>query len=186
MSNKDEMRREIRLCLAGIYAGEEGRALRNMHSRQICDAIRTHSAWQRAQLVCAFLPLSSEPQISPLWEETEMPFCFPRIHGQELKLVRIADRDVLRRANWKMSLPEFETAPVVELGEVDLLLVPGVAFTREGARLGRGGGYYDRLLAGRMATTFAAGVCYSAQIVDALVREAHDMPVDAVVTEMRE
>ncbi len=184
MSNKAEMRAEIRLRLARLYAEPDGgRALRDEHSHRICAALRQHAAWNRARLICAFLPLGAEPQIAQLWEDSETAFCFPRIHGEKLQLVRITEREVLRRADWKMRLPEFEMAPVVSLSEVDLLLVPGVAFTKQGARLGRGGGYYDRLLATKAPHTTALGICFAAQLVAELPSESHDLPVDAVVTE---
>jgi 5-formyltetrahydrofolate cyclo-ligase len=64
-----------------------------------------------------------------------------------------------------------------------VILVPGVAFTRAGQRLGRGGGYYDRLLSALPAKAVRLGVCFELQIVDELPSEPHDMRVDGVVTE---
>jgi 5-formyltetrahydrofolate cyclo-ligase len=62
----------------------------------------------------------------------------------------------------------------------DLVIVPGLAFTRAGARLGRGGGHYDRLLDGVEATSL--GVAFDIQLVDDLPLEPHDRGVDLVVT----
>ncbi len=62
----------------------------------------------------------------------------------------------------------------------DLILVPGMAFDRSGGRLGRGKGYYDRYLAA--ASGFKAGVCFDDQVVGEIPREAHDVPMDALVT----
>lgn len=67
------------------------------------------------------------------------------------------------------------------LEEVDVFICPGVAFDKEGNRLGRGGGYYDRLLAG--TNRFKIGLAYSCQIVDKLVQMSHDVPMDMVITE---
>jgi len=64
---------------------------------------------------------------------------------------------------------------------IDLVIVPGVAFDRTGNRLGRGGGYYDKFLAGANATKI--GLAFSSQIVDDVPVEAHDVPVDYVITE---
>lgn len=63
----------------------------------------------------------------------------------------------------------------------DLLLVPGVAFTRRGARLGRGGGYYDRLLADA-GGCISVGLAFDIQLVDEIPAESHDREVDIVVT----
>lgn len=67
------------------------------------------------------------------------------------------------------------------LHEIDLIIVPGLAFDRKGHRLGYGGGYYDRLLAELDATKMA--LAFAAQIVEAVPAEAHDERVDFVVTE---
>lgn len=63
---------------------------------------------------------------------------------------------------------------------IDLLIVPGVAFTSEGARLGRGKGYYDRYLGQSGLRAFRVGVCFAHQVVEALPVEPHDRPMDAV------
>jgi len=65
----------------------------------------------------------------------------------------------------------------------DVLVVPGVAFTRSGARLGRGGGYYDRLLASWRGASI--GVAFDIQLVDELPMEPHDCGVDLVATPTR-
>lgn len=63
---------------------------------------------------------------------------------------------------------------------LDLVVVPGVAFTRDGARLGRGRGYYDRYLEQSEMRAFCVGVCFAHQLVDALPVEPHDRAMDAV------
>jgi 5-formyltetrahydrofolate cyclo-ligase len=65
----------------------------------------------------------------------------------------------------------------------DVVLVPGLAFTAAGDRLGQGGGWYDALLTALPATTFSIGVCWSVQLLDQLFLEPHDRRLDAVVTE---
>jgi 5-formyltetrahydrofolate cyclo-ligase len=67
---------------------------------------------------------------------------------------------------------------VVGMLEVDLMLVPGVGFDLGGARIGRGGGHYDRLLAERRSDCAAIGVTWTARIVDIVPMEAHDLRVD--------
>jgi|SRR3989344_5670337 len=68
-------------------------------------------------------------------------------------------------------------------GDIDLAIVPGIAFDRRGVRLGYGKGVYDRLLASSGATRI--GLAYDFQIVDELPQEAHDLICDIVVTEER-
>ncbi len=72
-------------------------------------------------------------------------------------------------------------APVVPPEEIDLILVPGLAFDRSGYRLGQGGGYYDRYLPRSRACTVA--LCRDCFLLSAVPREEHDRPVDLVVSE---
>ena len=67
---------------------------------------------------------------------------------------------------------------------IDLILVPGCGFDLEGGRLGRGGGYYDRFLAGQVGV-LKVGLCFECQMIDRLPTEAHDQSVDLIVTESR-
>lgn len=78
-------------------------------------------------------------------------------------------------------LPELVAASREETCNENVIwLVPGLAFDRAGNRLGRGGGFYDRLLPGVRGTK--VGVAYTWQLVDLLPTEPHDIPVDVIVT----
>lgn len=74
-------------------------------------------------------------------------------------------------------------APRRELAEIDVFIVPGAAFTRDGRRLGRGGGYYDATLARRRADARTIGVVFELNVVSALPTEPHDVRVDFLATE---
>ncbi len=78
--------------------------------------------------------------------------------------------------------PELASTP---LGELEVLVVPGLAFDRSGVRLGRGGGYYDRSLGGASVDTRprTVGVAFACQCVDELPTATHDLRVDTIVTE---
>jgi 5-formyltetrahydrofolate cyclo-ligase len=176
---KPELRAQI---LAELRDAARTPALRHADSKAICAAIRQHPAWSKARVICGFLPLSSEPQIAALWEE-DRAFCFPRIRSGAVELIRLAHPEMRRRATWKLEGAEHDDAPLVAPAEVDLFLVPGLAFTPDGRRLGRGAGFYDRLLLHRSASSVVLGVCFAAQLVAVLPWETHDQKVDAVITE---
>ena len=65
--------------------------------------------------------------------------------------------------------------------EIDLLVVPGVAFTRDGKRMGYGGGYYDRFIPLCTRARIMA-LAFREQLVDALPTEAHDLPIPELIT----
>ncbi len=77
------------------------------------------------------------------------------------------------------------TNTLVPVEQVDLVCVPGVAFTEEGTRLGYGGGYYDRLMHERGFSAFSCALCYEFQLVRRIPEEEFDRRVDALVTEAR-
>lgn len=86
-----------------------------------------------------------------------------------------------RAAGKTVVLPEDDpqTDPVV----IDVVIVPGIAFTADGRRLGQGGGWFDRFLAGIRVDCSAIGVCFDEQLLADLPTEPHDVILDAVVTE---
>lgn len=84
-----------------------------------------------------------------------------------------------RSAGRTVAFPEDGVAPTWP----DVVIVPGLAFSRDGHRLGQGGGWYDRFLAERRQDCVTIGVCFAPQLLDDLPTEAHDVIVDHVVTD---
>lgn len=99
----------------------------------------------------------------------------PRTEGDLIKFYEMTDKLTLGRFGI------MEPFPLSLAGEMDLLVVPGVAFDRKGYRVGYGKGYYDRFLSESKA--FSVGLAYDLQVVDILPRGAHDQKLDALATE---
>lgn len=76
-----------------------------------------------------------------------------------------------------------ENFDTVKVTDIDIILVPGVAYDLEMWRLGRGGGYYDRILAGIRPDAMTMGVAYSIMIAESVPHNEHDRRVDMLVTE---
>lgn len=176
---KAEIRREMRLRLPDIGA------TRTEKSRAICDAIAAHPAFVQGELIALFSPLPGEPDVEGLWEKGGRGFCYPRVSGSELEFVDVHMLADLAPSAWNPAVlePAFPEARVIPAAEIDLIIVPGLAFTRDGRRLGRGGGFYDRFLARLPTRTTKIGVCFDLQMVGELPTEPHDERLDAVVTE---
>jgi 5-formyltetrahydrofolate cyclo-ligase len=106
----------------------------------------------------------------------------PRVRGRELALFGITDfdRDVAPGA-W--GIPEPATGDPVGREQIDLIIVPGAAFDASGNRLGYGAGFYDKLLEGFGGRIVA--LAFELQIVPAAPRDAHDVPMQKIVTEKR-
>jgi len=106
----------------------------------------------------------------------------PRVKGKELELFEIKnfDTDVLPGA-W--GIPEPEGGRRVELKDIGLIVVPGAAFDVQGNRIGYGAGFYDKLLPFYRGRTVA--LAFELQIVAAAPADAHDIPMQKIVTEKR-
>lgn len=173
---KEPLRREMRARLRSEATGLPTR------SALIRRQIRSLPFWGSARTVGLFCPLPGEPDLLPLMEEEGRRFVFPRIEGvglawhevgkiAELEATQTRGMEHLRQPAGGVSLPTCE---------IELLLVPGLAFTRAGGRLGRGGGYYDRVLAELETGARSVGVCFEFQILEELPLEDHDMRVHRV------
>ncbi len=176
---KAEIRREMRTRLATI--GEA----RGKKSRAIAAAISLHPRVAAHPRIALFSPMPDEPDVEELWQGKPGPFCYPRIAHGTIEFVDVEKIDDLATSAWHPHIREssLTNAPIVPPGEIGIILVPGLAFTKHGDRLGRGGGFYDRYLASLPSTTFKLGVCFAVQIVQTLPIEPHDQQMDAVVTE---
>lgn len=88
----------------------------------------------------------------------------------------------LERHSWGMEQPT-ERGPIVPVHEVDVFLVPGLAFDRAGRRLGRGSGFYDRELVSRRTDSVAVGVTVDSRVLDLVPTEPHDQLMRLLATE---
>jgi len=82
-------------------------------------------------------------------------------------------------------IPEPTTGICVRVEDVDIVIVPGVAFSLDGARIGYGGGYYDRLLPRVKGAVPIVALAYEEQIFDSLPAEGHDISMDWIITPER-
>jgi 5-formyltetrahydrofolate cyclo-ligase len=106
--------------------------------------------------------------------------CLPRVEGEHLHLVATTATSPLEVGYRGIAEPRGRS---LDPGAVDAVVVPGLAFDPVGGRLGQGGGHYDRLLSQLPARALRVGVGFACQLVPRVPREAHDAPVDVVVTD---
>jgi 5-formyltetrahydrofolate cyclo-ligase len=162
-------------------------ATRATLSRQIAARLGPVLAARSPLLVLGFAALPDEPDIlAALWEGAQA-VALPCVTGSGRLVLRRACGPGDLAANPAMRglrEPDPARCPEVSPSEIDLVLVPGMAFARDdGTRLGRGGGFYDRLLGAPGFRAFAVGVCFDVQVIDHLPTEPHDQRVGALLTE---
>lgn len=175
---KTSLRAHARKVLAEISpAGRAGA------SAEICRKIEGLPEWAGARTVGLYAAQASEPDLVGLLGAAGKTFCFPRISEDGLEFHRCHSGELLQAGPWGLLEPDPRRCPVIPALEIDLLFIPGLAFTRAGGRLGRGGGYYDRFLGRVRPEAVAVGVCFHVQLVAAMPLEIHDREVNWVVTE---
>jgi len=174
---KVELRRKMRASLTKLRS-------RGPRSEKLCAAIVESAVWRRASVVAIFAPMESEPDIELLWPQAHgKTLCYPTIRMGGLDFVAVTHPESVTVGQFGIREPVFDPAHVIPPDEFDLVLVPGAAFTKDGQRLGRGGGFYDRLLATPGFRARKIGICFDRQIVETMPIEPHDRRVDFVVTE---
>ncbi|MEY2485657.1 MAG: 5-formyltetrahydrofolate cyclo-ligase [Verrucomicrobiota bacterium] len=136
---------------------------REAASDELCERVLEMTPWAEAQSAVLFVPMPSEPIITPLKLDCD---------ARKVSCVTLAQST---RTDTELQLP----------ASIDLILVPGVAFSTDRHRLGRGGGFFDRLLAGPAANAFKLGVCFSFQMIESVPTESQDVVMDAIVTDQR-
>ena len=173
--DKKALRREVRARLAVIDAADKC-----MRSAVICEEVKKHLAVSNARVVALFSPLGYEPDVWPLVESLSatVSVVLPRVEGDVMNFY-CYDKDTMAIGSYGINEPH-DGQPVAPC-EIDAVVVPGVAFTKNGARMGRGKGYYDKYMSNGDFSALKIGVCYKEQIVPEIPLEEHDVMMDVVI-----
>jgi|TARA_B110001454_G_C12544375_1_gene360845 5-formyltetrahydrofolate cyclo-ligase len=141
-----------------------------------------------AQHILAFWPLSSEPDITDALEKllgSGKTICLPYIDGNSIIPLAVKDLSTLVRSKIGVYTADPASAEEFAPGSLDLIIIPGLAFSTCGKRLGRGGGYYDRFLTGISSRIYKVAVAFDLQICSFIPIEPHDSSVHSIITESR-
>lgn len=152
--------------------------------QKIAAALTASDVWKTAENVFVYLPLAWEVGTQAIIDAANADgkrIAVP-VSGEngEMTAVYVTPSTVFRRGKFGILEPE-NTGEILLPQNASLILVPALAFDRQGTRLGRGGGYYDRWLSGTVGVRI--GLCYSCFLMKRLPKEEHDFAVDAVCTQ---
>ena len=176
-TQKRDIRRSVRAEIAKLSADEK-----QMLSAQIFSKLSTSSIIEEASVVALFISLSDEPQTAEFIEQLlgkNKRVVVPRIEGDEMNFYDISEGVEIGA----FGIMEPTSKEPIEPSEIDVMVVPGVAFTLDGRRCGRGKGFYDKYLSRNGFRARTIGVCYPCQVVEKLPVEEHDKPIDIVFYE---
>jgi len=182
-SDKAAWRRRFRAAVKGLSQAQRAEA-----SARARDLLRRQLVWQRARAILFYSPIAGELDVRPLLEESLQA-------GKSVALPRFVSETGTYQA-FEVSHPVEDCAPgrfgisepgahcrPMPLKRLDLALAPGVGFDLSGRRLGRGQGFYDRLLAGIAGAK--CGVAFDEQIAGQIPAEKHDVTMNFILTPTR-
>ncbi|MFD2369633.1 5-formyltetrahydrofolate cyclo-ligase [Brevibacillus sp. GCM10020057] len=163
-------------------------AMRASYSAQACRHLAASERLAQARAIMAFHPFGAELDILPFVQEAmargqEIWLPLTISSGRRIVPYRYEGPHMLKQGVYGIWEPDPALSVAADLDRLDAVLVPGVAFDRQGGRMGYGGGYYDRFLAGLVRRPLLVGVAFAMQVVDAVPREPHDILLDGLVTE---
>ena len=172
---RNEEKVKVRAEISAIRIRPEER---EKASSAIYDRIKSLEAWQDAQTVLLFASLPDEPDVMRLFERSKR-VCFPRFkadRGYESAIVESIQDLVVGK--FGIQEPPAE-ADEVNASDIDITLVPGLAFDETCNRLGRGRGFYDRWLP--QISGIKIGIGFDHQLIESVPTETHDHQLEMVV-----
>lgn len=185
-NDKAEIRREMKARRKALAADEKAAA-----GAAVCEKLKARSdigemidPSDSGSSLAVYLASPDEINIDPYIEyvlHMGVEVVAPRWNGETYELAKLKGLDEKDLRRGPMGIREPVDADIVEPKKVYAWIIPGLAFTRGGKRLGYGGGWYDRLLASAPKGAIKIGVAYSFQIVDDLPSEPHDIQITDVV-----
>lgn len=170
-------KKELRNCIRSRYEGDDEKV---RQSELLCQAILSSEEYRTAKTIAGYMPMVREADIHQILIDAlgrgkilVLPLCG---EAPDMTLRRITSMSDLRSGSYGISEPS-DDAPEVNPADVDLFLVPLEGIDHEGRRLGKGGGYYDRMLMGVSGVTM--GCALSWQWMDNVPTESWDVRLNA-------
>lgn len=159
-------------------------------SRRITNHLLSLDEYQAAGTILFYVDVRDEVRTQEVLasavrsdKQIVVPYCVEN----QLKLFSLASMDEMEAGAYRIPEPRAELRSLPEkrvaVEQLDLILVPGLAFDRQGGRIGYGKGYYDRLLAAARRDTLLVALAFDCQIFDGVPMQSHDIYMDAVITE---
>ena len=175
-------KREFRKKVRSIYARYD-MEYRRKASEGIMDRLEASEEFIRSSRILLYWSLPDEVYTHDFilrWSVKKEIF-LPSIAGEALKIRKFSGIGALVSGE-HYGIPEPEGRDYT-LEDMDLVVVPGVAFDFRNGRMGRGKGYYDRLLAGKTDRTAAVGICFGYQLFEKIPIAEHDIRMDKIITD---
>ena len=172
MQSKSEIRAKIKELKSKLSKSEIQAA-----SSQVKTKIESSLWFKNATHILTYASLPDELGTSLQlidWMKTKYVY-LPRVNDKDLEILLATET---RIGSFNIEEPIGDN--IININNIDLIIVPGVAFDYHGTRIGRGKGFYDRLLSNSNALKI--GIGYDFQVLDKIPSEPHDITMDAIIT----
>lgn len=176
--DKQELRKQIRAAKKAVpFCDKLSRSL------PIMEQVEQLKEFQEAKTILMYWSMEDEVQTHDFVNKwyTQKTLLLPCVDGDDLRLRQYTGPECLK-AGEQFGIGEPTGPEFTALDSIEMIIVPGVAFDRNNNRMGRGRGFYDRLLKST-PNSFKVGVAFNFQMVDQVPTEAFDVPMNAVVFE---
>ncbi len=175
-------KKELRKLIAQRKA-EHTTQQRRQLSQDVCCRVLSTPEWAEAETVLLYHSLPDEVDTAELIAAgvgQGKQILLPVVVGSELELRIYDGPETLKRGAYGILEPTGSLFPSPRYPQISLAIIPGVAFDKDGHRLGRGKGYYDRLLP-RLTGACKVGICWHFQLLDHIPTEDHDITMNRIV-----
>lgn len=190
MTSTDDFQQQKKTIREQAHANRNAQENKDELSRVTCATFMALPEYAAARTVMFYVDVRSEVRTRhslPAALQTGKRIVVPYCVNNELELFHLTDMEELAVGMYKIlePRPELRGLPEkrVDVRELDLIMVPGVAFDRTGARMGHGFGYYDKLLQHARPETPLVALAFECQLFPKIPTQAHDIFMDKIITE---
>ncbi len=179
--DKSELRTRTLKTREGMSAGEVTTRSEKV-TKNFIENFPT-ALFKTIQTIAIYYPIRNEVETTPLFihfKKNKKHVLYPRTEKKDLHFHQVPERYELKTGNFGIAEPNPDVHPYTE--KPDLIIVPGVCFSKRGDRIGYGAGYYDRFLAKNPSIT-TVGLCFDFQLAEAWDKDSHDHPIQMICTE---
>ena len=184
------MKKEFRKKVLDLRNNQDTNSV-DHNSKLIIQKLITMDEVKKAKTIMAYLDFNNEVKTDKLIDTLiylDKKVLIPITILKEKKLIPSQIKDLsneLKIGTYGIREPKEEFVRPVDNKEIDLVIVPGVAYDKDGYRLGYGGGFYDRFLQTLRDDAITIGVAFDLQIFDDIPKESHDAQLDYIITETK-
>lgn len=178
--DKHELRKQLKAKRSALTKEQQ-----QSSSALICEHILASEYYRKAKTILGYLAFGKELNLDAVLvkaiqdrKQVYVPFIVSETEFQAVRLFSLEDLVLDRYGIRTLNMPE----EIIDPSSLDLVLVPAVAFAKDGSRLGMGAGYYDRFLL-RCEQAEKLGIAYESLLQEQLPSDEYDIPIERLVTE---